>query len=64
MAVFLYKDLINTKQMLYSASFMPVYFLSAVLGSYLFSRAVNRATLIKRLSLWFLLVVGSVTIVI
>ena len=27
MAVFLYKDLINTKQMLYTASFMPVYFL-------------------------------------
>jgi hypothetical protein len=64
MAVFLYKDLINTKQMLYSASFMPVYFFSAVLGSYLFSRALNRTALIKRLSLWFLLVVGSVTIVI
>jgi hypothetical protein len=64
MAVFLYKDLINTKQMLYSASFMPVYFLSAVLGSYLFSRALNRTAFIKRLSLWFLLVVGSVTIVI
>jgi uncharacterized membrane protein YfcA len=64
MVVFLYKDLINTKQMLYSASFMPVYFLSAVLGSYLFSRALHRAALIKRLSLWFLLVVGSFTIVI
>jgi hypothetical protein len=50
--------------MLYSASFMPVYFLSAVLGSYLFSRALNRAAFIKRLSLWFLLLVGSVTIVI
>jgi uncharacterized membrane protein YfcA len=64
MVVFLYKDLINTKQMLYSASFMPVYFLSAMLGSYLFSRALHRAALIKRLSLWFLLVVGSFTIVI
>jgi hypothetical protein len=41
-----------------------VYFLSAVLGSYLFSRALNRAAFIKRLSLWFLLLVGSVTIVI
>ncbi|MEI8401471.1 MAG: sulfite exporter TauE/SafE family protein [Alcaligenaceae bacterium] len=64
MMVFLYKDLINTKQILYSVSFMPVYFLSAVLGSYLFRRALHRATLIKRLSLWFLLIVGSVTIVI
>ena len=64
MVVFLYKDLINTKQMLYSASFMPVYFLSAMLGSYLFSRALHRAALINRLSLWFLLVVGSFTIVI
>jgi hypothetical protein len=63
MAAFLYKDLINTKQILYSLSFMPVYFLSAVLGGYLFSRAFHRATLIKRLSLWFLLIVGSVTIV-
>ena len=64
MVAFLYKDLINTQQILYSLSFMPVYFLSAVLGSYLFRRALNRATLIKRLSLWFLLIVGSVTIVI
>lgn len=64
MAAFLYKDLINTKQILYSVSFMPVYFLSAVLGGYLFSRAHHRAALIKRLSLWFLLIVGSVTIVV
>ena len=64
MAAFLYQDLINTKQVLYSLSFMPVYFLSAVIGSYLFRRAFNRAGLIKRLSLWFLLIVGSVTIVI
>jgi hypothetical protein len=64
MAMFLYKDLITTKQILYSVSFMPVYFLSAVIGSDLFRRALNRAGLIKRLSLWFLLIVGSVTIVI
>jgi hypothetical protein len=64
MAAFLYKDLINTQQILYSVSFMPVYFLSAVIGSYLFRRALNKANLIKRLSLWFLLIVGSVTIVI
>ena len=64
MVAFLYKDLITTKQILYSASFMPVYFLSAVIGSYLFRRALNRAGLIKRLSLWFLLIVGSFTIVI
>jgi hypothetical protein len=43
---------------------MPVYFLSAVIGSYLFRRAQNQANLMKRLSLWFLLIVGSVTIVI
>ena len=65
MAVFLYKDLINTKQILYSVSFMPVYFVSAMIGSYFFYRALqSSASLIKRLSLWFLLLVGSVTIVI
>ncbi|MEN9590348.1 MAG: hypothetical protein RLZZ481_2134, partial [Pseudomonadota bacterium] len=65
MAVFLYKDLINTKQILYSISFMPVYFVSAMIGSYFFHRALqSSASLIKRLSLWFLLLVGSVTIVI
>ena len=65
MAVFLYKDLVNTKQILYSISFMPVYFVSAMIGSYFFHRALqSSASLIKRLSLWFLLLVGSVTIVI
>jgi hypothetical protein len=64
MVAFLYKDLITTQQILYSVSFMPVYFLSAVIGSYLFRRAQNQANLMKRLSLWFLLIVGSVTIVI
>jgi len=65
MAVFLYKDLINTRQIVYSLSFMPVYFLSAILGTYFFHRALqSSAGLIKRLSLWFLLIVGSVTIVI
>jgi hypothetical protein len=65
MAVFLYKDLINTRQIIYSLSFMPVYFLSAILGTYFFHRALqSSAGLIKRLSLWFLLIVGSVTIVI
>ena len=65
MVFFLYKHLITTRQIVYAASFMPVYFLSAVLGAYLFHRALqSSAGLIKRLSLWFLLIVGSVTIVI
>jgi len=62
---FLYRGLIHTKQLVYATSFMPVYFLSAMLGSYLFHRALqSNANIFKRLSLWFLLIVGTVTILI
>ncbi len=62
---FLYKGAINTQQMVYTASFVPVYLVSTVLGTWLFVRALRgSADLIKRLSLWFLLAVGMVTLAI
>lgn len=65
MAFFLYKGMINTDQLIYSVSFAPVYLVSTVLGSFLFVKALTGSVdLIKRLSLWFLLVVGVVTLAI
>lgn len=60
---FVYKDLVNTSQLIYTASFVPVYILSTVLGTSLFHQALKgRAHLIKRISLWFLLIVGTATL--
>lgn len=62
---FLYKGAINAQQMVYTASFIPVYLLSTILGTWLFLRALRgSADLIKRLSLWFLLTVGIATLAI
>lgn len=62
---FIYQDLINKSQLLYTVSFMPVYILSTVIGSYLFVRALKGSVeRIKRLSLWFLLIVGLMTLAI
>ena len=64
-AYFMYNDLINRSQILYTASFLPVYIVSTVLGTYLFTKALKRsAELIKRISLWFLLLVGLMTLAI
>jgi hypothetical protein len=50
--------------MVYSVSFIPIYVASTFLGTYLFHQALKkRADLIKKFSLWFLLVVGVVTLV-
>ncbi len=62
---FLYQGMINKTQLIYSVSFAPVYLVSTVLGSFLFVKALKGSVdLIKRLSLWFLLVVGVVTLAI
>ncbi len=65
MSYFAFQDLINAKQMVYSVSFMPIYAASTVLGTYLFHKALKtRADLIKKVSLWFLLIVGAATLVV
>jgi uncharacterized membrane protein YfcA len=65
MTFFLYQGLINKTQLIYSASFAPVYLVSTFLGTYLFLKALKGSVdLIKRLSLWFLLLVGCVTLLI
>ena len=64
-AYFTYNDLINKSQILYTVSFLPVYVVSTVLGTYLFTKALKKsADMIKRISLWFLLLVGLVTLAI
>ena len=64
MTYFAYQGLLNTTQMVYSVSFIPIYIASTFLGTYLFHQALKqRADLIKKFSLWFLLVVGVVTLV-
>lgn len=53
----------NVSQIVYTVSFIPIYVASTVLGTYLFHKALKgRAHLIRRLSLWFLLVVGVATL--
>jgi uncharacterized membrane protein YfcA len=60
---FLFKDLVNISQIVYTVSFIPVYIVSTLLGTYLFHKALRgSAHLIRRLSLWFLLVVGVATL--
>lgn len=50
----------GTKQAAYLGIFLPVYMLATALGSYLFVRALkNHAHRVKRISLWFLLLVGA-----
>ena len=52
-------------QAAYAGSFLPVYILSTVLGTYLFNKALkNHAYLVKRVALWFLLCVGVVTLMV
>ena len=64
MTYFAYQGLLNATQMVYSVSFIPIYVASTFLGTYLFHKALKtRADLIKKFSLWFLLVVGVVTLV-
>lgn len=60
---FIFKDLVNVSQIVYTVSFIPVYIISTLLGTFLFHKALKgSAHLIRRLSLWFLLVVGVATL--
>jgi len=60
---FVLKDLVNSAQLVYTVSFIPIYIVSTVLGTYLFHKALKgSAHLIRRLSLWFLLIVGVATL--
>lgn len=60
-----YKGTLNTNQFAYAGSFLPVYLLSTVVGSYLFNKALkDHAYLVKRVALWFLLCVGIVTLIV
>lgn len=60
---FIFKDLINEAQLVYTVTFAPVYLVSTVLGTFLFKKAVRGSVeLIKRFTLWFLLIVGIATL--
>ncbi len=60
---FVFQGLINKSQLIYSVTFAPVYLVSTVLGTYLFKKAVKGSVdIIKRFTLWFLLVVGIATL--
>lgn len=62
---FLFQGMINQTQLMYSITFAPIYLVSTVLGTFLFMKAVKGSVaLIKRFTLWFLLVVGVATLVI
>ena len=56
---------LNMAQVAYTGSFLPVYILSTIVGTYLFNKALkNHAHLVKRVALWFLLCVGVVTLIV
>ena len=56
---------LNMAQLAYTGSFLPVYILSTIVGTYLFNKALkNHAHLVKRVALWFLLCVGVVTLIV
>ena len=56
---------LNMAQVAYTGSFLPVYILSTMVGTYLFNKALkNHAHLVKRVALWFLLCVGVVTLIV
>ena len=60
---FLFQGLINKAQLIYTITFVPIYLVSTVLGTYLFKKAVKGSVeIIKRFTLWFLLVVGLATL--
>jgi hypothetical protein len=60
-----FNSTLNISQFAYAGSFLPVYILSTVVGSYLFNKALkNHAYLVKRVALWFLLFVGVVTLIV
>lgn len=62
--MFLIKGAMRPSQFAYVGTFLPVYLIATAFGSYLFARALaTRAHLIKRISLWFLLLVGLVTFI-
>jgi uncharacterized membrane protein YfcA len=51
-------------QFAYTLAFLPVLLVSTVIGSWLFHKTLqSNVALIKRLSLWFLFLVGCVTII-
>jgi len=55
----------NLTQAAYVIAFLPVLLVSTVIGSWLFHKTVQtNVALIKRLSLWFLFLVGCVTIIV
>ncbi|AWB34597.1 sulfite exporter TauE/SafE family protein [Orrella marina] len=61
----LLKGSLRPTQFAYTGAFLPIYVLATAFGSYLFVRALaTRADQIKRISLWFLLIVGVVTFII
>lgn len=60
----LLKGSMRPTQFAYTGAFLPIYIIATAFGSYLFVRALaTRADQIKRISLWFLLIVGVVTFV-
>ena len=60
---FLFQGMINQSHVIDSITFVPVYLVSTVLGTYLFKKAVKGSVeIIKRFTLWFLLVVGLATL--
>jgi len=63
MVYFLFQGMINKSQLIYTITFVPVYLISTVLGTFLFKKAVRGSVeIIKRFTLWFLLVVGLATL--
>lgn len=62
LAMLLFKGVMQPTQFAYVGALLPLYLLATALGAYLFAKALrNRADQIKRISLWFLLVVGLIT---
>jgi len=60
----LVKGQMRPMQFAYIGTFLPVYVIATSIGTYLFVRALaKRASMVKRISLWFLLLVGIITLI-
>ncbi|MFW8566552.1 sulfite exporter TauE/SafE family protein [Orrella sp. 11846] len=65
LAMFLVQGAMRPIQFAYIGTFLPFYVMATWLGSYLFVRALSgKADLVRRISLWFLLLVGIGTFVV
>ena len=59
LAVLLVNGGLGTRQLVYTATLLPLYMLATAFGTYLFALALqHKAHIIKRVSLWLLLAVG------